>query len=69
MVRLDLKIVYGIYILRSDAMRSAKEAIEVICPKCKRTEIIYLPEEEMPKCEQCKIRMVIRELLNEGKSY
>lgn len=50
-------------------MRSTKEAIEVICPKCKRTEIIYLPEEEMPKCEHCKIRMVIRELLDEGKSY
>lgn len=50
-------------------MRSKKEAIEVICPKCKRTEIIYLPDEEMPKCEHCNIRMVIRELLDEGKSY
>jgi hypothetical protein len=69
MVTLDLKMEYWIDILRSDGMRSEKEAIEVICPKCKRTEIIYLPEEEMPKCEHCKVRMVIRELLDEGKSY
>ena len=50
-------------------MRNEKEPIEVVCPKCKRTNIIYLPKDEMPKCERCNIRMVIRELLDEGKSY
>ena len=43
--------------------------IEVICPKCKHTEIIYLQKEDMPKCPKCKIRMIIREVLREGKSY
>ena len=50
-------------------MREKAEAVEVRCPKCKRTEIVYLPKEEIPKCETCRIRMVIRELLDEGKSY
>lgn len=50
-------------------MREKKEPIEVMCPKCKQTKIIYIPKEEMPKCERCHIRMVIRELLDEGKSY
>ena len=50
-------------------MREGSEAIEVKCPKCDRTEIIYLPEEEMPVCADCNIRMVIKELLDEGKSY
>lgn len=43
--------------------------IEVSCPKCKHTEIIYLQKEDMPKCPKCKIRMIIREVLREGKSY
>ena len=42
--------------------------IEVVCPKCKHTEIIYLQKEDMPKCPQCTIRMIIREILREGKS-
>lgn len=50
-------------------MSERKEAIEVICPKCKRTEIIYIPKEEIPKCPNCDIRMVMKELLREGKSY
>jgi len=50
-------------------MREKMEAIEVVCPKCRRTEIIYLPNENIPKCPECDIRMVIRELLREGKSY
>jgi ribosomal protein S27E len=50
-------------------MREKAEAVEVGCPKCKRTAIVYLPREEIPKCETCHIRMVIRELLDEGKSY
>ena len=50
-------------------MREKMEAIEVVCPKCRRTEIVYLPNEDIPKCPECDIRMVIRELLREGKSY
>ena len=48
--------------------RDRKEAVEIICPKCKRTEIIYITKEEMPKCEDCNVSMVFRELLKEGKS-
>jgi ribosomal protein S27E len=50
-------------------MSDKSEAIEVICPKCRRTEIIHSPKEEIPKCENCKIRMVIKEILKEGKSF
>ncbi|MGE4299039.1 MAG: hypothetical protein AB7E47_13515 [Desulfovibrionaceae bacterium] len=45
------------------------EAIEVKCPKCGLTEIVYIPKEEIPKCPDCKVRMVVNELLSEGKSY
>lgn len=45
------------------------EPIEIKCPKCDRTEILYLPEENMPKCQKCQVSMVIKELLKEGKSY
>lgn len=44
-------------------------AVELICLKCKRTEIHYLSAEEIPKCSDCNVRMVIREVLREGKSY
>ncbi len=50
-------------------MRGKVQAVEVICPKCHRTQIIYMPKEEIPKCTACNVRMVIRELLDEGKSY
>lgn len=51
-------------------MKPRKQAVEVICPKCKHTEIIYMPKEELPECSECgKSRMVIREILSEGKSY
>jgi hypothetical protein len=50
--------------------RGRREPIEVICPKCRYTEIIYLPVEDLPLCPQCSnIRMSISELLDEGKSY
>ena len=42
--------------------------IKGTCPKCKRTEIVYITKETMPKCEDCNVRMVFRELLKEGKS-
>ena len=43
--------------------------VELICLKCRRTEIHYLSTEEIPKCSDCDVRMVIREVLREGKSY
>jgi hypothetical protein len=42
------------------------EAIEVICPRCRRTEIVYRPKEDIPKC---KVQMLVKEVLTEGKSY
>ncbi|WP_198018175.1 hypothetical protein [Hippea jasoniae] len=45
------------------------EAVEVKCPKCGYTMIIYMPKEEIPKCPQCGTQMVISELLDEGKYY
>lgn len=50
-------------------MRDKLEAIEVRCPKCEHTEIIYIPKEEIPKCPTCRVQMVIKELLDEGKAY
>ena len=50
-------------------MGEKKESIELICPRCKRTEIVLLPMETFPKCPDCDVRMKIRELLKEGKSY
>jgi len=46
-----------------------KEPIEVICPRCRFTEIAYLPCENFPRCPRCDIPMMINELLDEGKSY
>jgi predicted nucleic-acid-binding Zn-ribbon protein len=48
--------------------RDKVEPVQVECPQCRYTEIIYIPIEEMPRCPKCGIRMVIRELLDEGKS-
>ncbi|GAB7080725.1 hypothetical protein [Megalodesulfovibrio paquesii] len=50
-------------------MSGENQPVEVSCPKCQRTEIIYVPKEEMPVCPECKVRMVVKELLKEGKSY
>jgi phage FluMu protein Com len=47
--------------------RYKRAFVEVICPKCKQAKIICLPEEEIPQCEFCKIRMVLKEVLTEGK--
>ena len=49
--------------------RGRKEPIEVVCPKCRHTLIIYLPSEEVPRCPKCNTQMTIAELLAEGKSY
>ena len=50
-------------------MKEKKEALEIICPRCNRTEIVYIPVQQIPKCPECKLQMVIRELMKEGKSY
>ncbi len=50
-------------------MPDKKEPVEVICPKCQHTQIIYLKREDISKRSECDIRMVMREFLREGKSY
>lgn len=44
-----------------------QEAVEVICPKCRETRIVYFPRESMPTCPVCKIEMIVKEVLTEGK--
>lgn len=50
-------------------MAKASEPVEVVCPKCRRTEIVYIPKEEIPLCPDCRVRMLLHEVLREGKSY
>ncbi len=45
------------------------QLIEVKCPKCQRTQIVRIPKEEIPICPDCKVQMIISEVLDEGKSY
>lgn len=47
--------------------RYRREFIEVACPMCDQRKIICVPEESIPTCEFCKIEMVIKEILTEGK--
>jgi hypothetical protein len=54
---------------REVGMRDKLEAVEIECPKCKETRIVYIPKEEIPRCPKCNVQMVIRELLDEGKAY
>jgi ribosomal protein S27E len=49
--------------------RGKMEPIQIVCPKCGHTEIIYLPVENFPRCPKCDVSMLIEELLDEGKSY
>ena len=49
--------------------RGKREPIQVICLKCRFTQIVYLPLDDLPLCPECGTRMVIQELLDEGKSY
>lgn len=48
--------------------RDKAEPVQIQCPRCRHTLIIYIPIEEMPHCPKCGARMIIRELLDEGKS-
>ncbi len=50
-------------------MAKSSKMIEIVCPKCKRTQIINLEKEKMPKCEACAVRMVVKEVLREGKAF
>lgn len=47
--------------------RYKREFIEVVCPICRITKIIAVPEETIPNCEKCRKPMVIKEILTEGK--
>ncbi len=56
----------------SSMKRGEKEPIQVRCPRCGSRSIVYLPVDDLPRCPnpECKgVRMVIEELLDEGKSY
>jgi ribosomal protein S27E len=50
-------------------VRDKKNPVQIKCPKCKRTQIVYIPEEDIPDCPDCRVQMNIEELLDEGKSY
>ena len=56
-------------LLMNSHKKERSEAVEIKCPRCNRTEILYLPKEDVPKCPRCRVGMVIKELLKEGKSY
>lgn len=49
--------------------RGKNEPVQVKCPRCKFTEIIYFPKQDVPNCPECGAGMMIAELLDEGKSY
>ena len=59
----------GEKIRKAAAKKRRTDPIEVICPKCQHTEIVYLSDEEMPRCPECRKEMVFKEVLKEGKSY
>ena len=48
--------------------RGENEPIEIKCPLCRLTEIIYIPKQDIPNCPKCNVPMIISELLDEGKS-
>lgn len=50
-------------------MRDKAEAVQVKCPICDHTEIVYIPIEQIPKCPIHNVEMILSELLDEGKSY
>ena len=50
-------------------MKKKVEAVQVKCPLCDHTEIVYIPREPIPMCPVHKVEMIIVELLDEGKSY
>lgn len=49
------------------ADRYKREFVEFACPVCDRRMIVSLPEEGTPRCEFCRVEMVFKEVLTEGK--
>jgi ribosomal protein S27E len=49
--------------------RGKREPVQIKCPRCQLTKIIYIPDQDVPNCPECDIPMVIAELLDEGKSF
>ena len=49
-------------------MRDKAEPVQLECPRCRYTLIVYIPIEQIPRCPKCDMPMIIRELLDEGKS-
>lgn len=54
--------------------RERQGSVEVACPRCGHTEIALIPRDgyadtDLPRCPVDNARMVIKELLDEGKSY
>lgn len=47
--------------------RYRHEFVEVACPICNQRKIISVPDESIPKCEFCKVEMILKEVLTEGK--
>lgn len=47
--------------------RYKRVAVEVHCPVHKISRVIYQPDEEMPVCPKCGKKMIIKEVLTEGK--
>lgn len=57
----------GAEVMKNKVNNERQEAVEVICPKCRETRIVYFPRESMPTCPVCKIEMIVKEVLTEGK--
>lgn len=53
--------------MKSRVKGQRQEAVEVVCPKCRQTQIVYFPKENMPVCQHCRVEMVLKEILTEGK--
>lgn len=49
-------------------MREKLEPVEVCCPRCGRTQIVYLPEEKPPVCPEDRLVMVVRDPVGDGRS-
>jgi hypothetical protein len=45
------------------------EPVEVICPQYRRTEIVYLDKEKMPECPKYGVKMVLHDILKNGKMH
>jgi len=46
-----------------------KEPVEVICPQCRRVQIVYLDKETIPECTQCGVEMILHDVLKDGKTH